>query len=167
MSTKKKKGDLASLKKLLGKVEAAPNGSPDLDAEFARVFPSAPDNVTRSIDAAVSLIETELPGWWWTCGYCKLSNDASLYVPGSNSYPYVSSSRMGPDFRSGSEAQRLLQHPNWGERFDHGFHRDLQGGTVPLAILTVFLGAKITLIRAQNGTKPTKRDDFASSVLGK
>ena len=60
------------LEKLLRKVEAASKGSPELDREFASAFPSAPPNVTRSIDAVVGLIETELPGWWWTCGYCTL-----------------------------------------------------------------------------------------------
>ena len=95
--------------------------------------------MTRSIDAAVELIETELPGWWWTCGFCKLSNDASLYAPGSKSYPYASHSSMGPDFRAGqSEVLRLLNHPEWGKLFDGGFHRDLRGGTVPLALLWFF-----------------------------
>jgi hypothetical protein len=72
---------IENLKKLLRKVEVAAEGSPGLDREIARVFPSAPANVSRSIDALVRLIETELPGWWWTFGYCKLSNDASLYPP--------------------------------------------------------------------------------------
>ena len=69
------------LEELLRKVETAPNGTPELDGEFARVFPSAPRKITRSIDAAVRLIESELRGWWWTCGYCALSNNSSLYVP--------------------------------------------------------------------------------------
>ena len=118
--------------------------------EIATVFPSAPRKVTRSIDAAVRLIEIELPGWWWTCGYCRLSNDASLYVPGSHRFPYATAVMMGPDFRSGPEALRLLQDPKWGRRFDDGFHRDRRGGTVPLAILAAFLEAKITLSRFQS-----------------
>jgi hypothetical protein len=52
---------------------------------------------------------------------------------------------MGPDFRSGPEARRLLDDPKWGEIFDNGFHRDRRGGTVPLAMLAAFLAAKITL----------------------
>jgi ribosomal protein S20 len=40
------------LRELLRKVEAAPNGTTELDSKFASVFPSAPRNVTRSIDAA-------------------------------------------------------------------------------------------------------------------
>jgi hypothetical protein len=68
------------LRKLLHKVETASIGSPELDGEFVSTFPSAPPNVTRSIDAAVRLIETELPGWWWNCGYCALRSGASIYT---------------------------------------------------------------------------------------
>jgi hypothetical protein len=60
------------LRKLLQKVETARIGSPELDSEFVSTFRSAPPNVTRSIDAAVWLIEAELPGWWWNCGCCDL-----------------------------------------------------------------------------------------------
>ena len=42
------------------------------------------------------------------------------------------------------EDLRLLQDPKWGKLFDGGFHCD-RGGTVPLAMLTVFLEAKIAL----------------------
>jgi hypothetical protein len=129
------------LGELLRKVETARSGTAELDSSFASVFPSAPRNVTRSIDAAVRLIESELPGWWWTCGHCTLSDDASL--AGSKHFPYAAV-KMGPDFRSGPEALRLINDP-WGRRFDDGFHRDRRGGTVPLAMLAVFLEAKITL----------------------
>jgi hypothetical protein len=111
------------LKELLRQVETAHSGTAELDGTFASVFPSAPRKVTRSIDAAVRLIEIELPGWWWTCGYCRLSNDASLYVPGSHRFPYATAVMMGPDFRSGPEALRLLQDPKWGRRFDNSFHK--------------------------------------------
>jgi hypothetical protein len=70
------------LRELLRKIETAPNGTAELDSESASVFPSAPRNVTRSIDAAVRLIESVLPDWWWTCGHCTLGDDASLYVAG-------------------------------------------------------------------------------------
>src|SRR5262245_17636553 len=53
------------LRKLLHRVETAPIGSPELDSEFESTFRSVPSHVTRSIDAATRLIETELPGWWW------------------------------------------------------------------------------------------------------
>ncbi len=137
------------LEELLQKIEAAPEGSPELDHEFARAFPSAPPNLTSSIDAAARLIEIELPGWWWTCGYCTLSNDASLYVPASTSFPYAKAA-MGPDFRAGPKALELLNDPKWGERFDGGFHRDRRGGTVPLAMLAAFLEAKICLMKFQS-----------------
>jgi hypothetical protein len=78
-------------------------------------FRSAPPNVTRSYDAAVQLIETELPGWWWNCGYCAHSNGASLYVPGASrirvTFP---DARMAPDYKSGLEHSRLLQDPEVG-----------------------------------------------------
>ena len=44
-----------------------------------------------------------------------------------------------------SEFASVLNDPKWGRRFDDGFHRDRRGGTLPLAILAVFLEAKITL----------------------
>ena len=131
---------------LLQKIETVSQGTPKLDRDFATVFPSAPPNVTRSIDAAARLIERELPGWWWTCGYWTLSNDASLCVPGSNKFPY-GTAIVGPDFRSGPEAVRLLKDPKWGGIFDNGFHRDRRGGTVPLAMLAAFLAAKIALAK--------------------
>src|SRR2546428_621634 len=81
------------------RVETDAIGSPELDSEFESTFPSVPSHVTRSIDAAARLIETELPGWWWNCGHCALRNGASLYVPGSShirvNYPSVATA---PDF---------------------------------------------------------------------
>ena len=138
------------LRKLLQKVETARIGSAELDDDFASTFRSAPPNVTRSIDAAARLIETELPGWWWNCGHCALRNGASLYVPGSSqirvTYP---SAGIGPD-RPRPEHLRLLQNPKWGRLFDNGFHCD-RGGTVPLAMLAVLLEAKIasTLVQPE------------------
>ena len=49
---------ILDLEKLLEKVETAPTGSPELDSEFAKAFPSAQHNVTNSIDAVIRLIET-------------------------------------------------------------------------------------------------------------
>src|SRR5262245_55727911 len=137
------------LRKLLQKVETALVGSTELDNEFVSTFHAAPPNVTRSIDAAVQLIATELPGWWWNCGCCALRNGASLYVPGSSriraDFPGAS---LDPDRQSTPEHLQLLQDPRWGELFDNGFHSD-RGGTVPLAMLTVFLQAKIALTFVQ------------------
>jgi hypothetical protein len=128
------------LRKLLHQVETAAIGSPELDSEFENTFRSVPPNVTRSIDAAARLIETELPGWWWNCGHCAPRNGASLYVPGS------SRTRVNVPGATGSRPEdlRLLQDSKWGTLFDSGFHCD-RGGTVPLAMLTVFLEAKIAL----------------------
>ena len=137
------------LRKLLQKVETAPIGSPELDSELESTFRSVPSHVTRSIDAAARLIETELPGLWWNCGYCELRNGASLYVPGSSriraNFPRA---KMGPECGSDSAELRLLQDPKWGPLFDSGFHCD-RGGTVPLAMLAVFLEAKIALTLVQ------------------
>src|SRR5262245_7683580 len=132
------------LRKLLQKVENARIGSPELDSEFVSTFRSAPPNVTRSIDAAVRLIDAELPGWWWNCGCFDLRNGASLYVRGS--------SRIRRNFSGGGERRPedygLRQDPKWGQLVDGGFHCD-RGGTVPLAMLAVFLEAKIALTCVQ------------------
>lgn len=56
------------LRKLLKKVETAPVGSTELDNEFASTFRGAPPNVTRSIDAAVQLIETGFRAGGGTAG---------------------------------------------------------------------------------------------------
>jgi hypothetical protein len=138
------------LRKLLHQVETAAIGSPELDGEFENTFRSIPPNVTRSIDAAARLIETELPGWWWNCGRCALRNGASLYVPGSSQIRVNSpSAGMGPNFGPRPEHVRLLHDPKWGKLFDSGFHCD-RAGTVPLAMLAVFLEAKIALTFVQS-----------------
>jgi hypothetical protein len=145
---------IKDLKWLLQKVEIASESSPELDNEFANIFPSAPAGVTRSIDALVRLIETELPGWWWTFGYCRLSNDASLYPPVSPRFrQQFSHASLGVDGSSGPEANGLLEIPKWRKLFNEGFHCDLIGGTVLLSMLTVFLRAKIALAKTARLTK--------------
>jgi hypothetical protein len=143
------------LRRLLQKVETARVGSPELDNEFVSAFRLAPPNVTRSVDAAVRLIEAELPGWWWNCGCCEHRNGASLYVPGS--------SRIRGNFSGADESRpedlRLLQDPKWGTLFDSGFHCD-RGGTVPLAMLTVFLEAKIALTCVQLAASANNRPSY-------
>jgi hypothetical protein len=42
------------LGKLLRKVETAPNGTPILDRDFAKVFAFTPRKVSRSIDASTA-----------------------------------------------------------------------------------------------------------------
>ena len=53
------------------------------------------------------------------------------------------SAEIAPDF-----GPRPLQDPKWGKLFDSGFHCD-RGGTIPLAMLAVFLEAKIALTIVQ------------------
>ena len=145
------------LRKLLQKVEAAPSGSPELDSEFESTFRLAPPCVTRSIDAAAWLIETELPGWWWNCGHGALRNGASLLVPGSSQIQVNSpNARTPPDFEPRPEHLRLLQDPKWGKVFNRGFHCNRGDGTVPLAMLAVFLQAEIalTLVQAETSVTP-------------
>ena len=145
------------LRKLLHQVETAPSGSPELDSEFESTFRSVTPHVTRSIDAAARLIETELPGWWWNCGHCALRNGASLYVPGSSqirvNYP---SAVSGPDFAPRPEHLRLLHDPKWGKLFNRGFHCNRGNGTAPLAMLAVLLQAKIALTLVQAETSANK-----------
>jgi hypothetical protein len=58
------------------------------------------------------------------------------------------SAGIGPDFGPRPEYLRLLHDPKWGKFFDSGFHCD-RAGTVPLAMLAVFLEAKIALTLLQ------------------
>src|SRR5215475_9794576 len=98
------------LRKLLHRVEIAPIGSPELDSEFESTFPSVPSHVTRSIDAAARLIETELPGWWWNCGHCALRHGVSLcpwLQPNSSELPQRGNrSRLRTTPRAPSAAPR-------------------------------------------------------------
>jgi hypothetical protein len=50
---------------------------------------------------------------------------------------------------------RLLQDPKWSKRFDSGFHCD-RAGTVALAMLAVFLEAKIALAFVQPDASANK-----------
>ena len=54
---------------------------------------------------------------------------------------------LGVDGSFGPEANGLLEIPQSGKLFDEGFHCDLLGGTVHLAMLRVFLQAKIALAK--------------------
>jgi len=145
------------LRKLLQKVEAASSGSPELDSEFESTFRSAPPCVTRSIDAAAWLIETEFPGWLWNCRHSALRNGASLLVPGSSQIQVNSpNERIPPDLEPRPEHLRLLQDPKWGKLFNRGFHCNRGNGTAPLAMLAVLLQAKIALTLVQAETSANK-----------
>lgn len=103
-----------------------------------------PPFYTASVDAAISLLETLLPGWWWTCGSCALTNDASVSIPGSNGIGlgHALHAVVGPDFRVSAEMQTLLQeHPH----LDRGINVDRVGGNVPLSIIEAILEALISL----------------------
>jgi hypothetical protein len=156
--------DLEKLTKLLRQVAAAPAGSAKLDLDIVRTFPSAPVNVSRSIYGVMQLIETELPGWWWTCGYCSWGDTASLYPPGSDQFPYLSSD---PDFRPRPEELRLIYHPKWGQIFDRGFHCDMGTGSLPLSMLIVFLRAKIALAKAALSTDPKRKREEQREAIRK
>ena len=93
---------------------------------------------THSIDASVGLVSKLLPDWWWSCGYCKLSNDASI-VPRAS---------MAPDFRASPEAHALV---NKSRKFDEGFHCDLRYGNVPIALMTCLLMAMIAKAELEEG----------------
>ena len=54
---------------------------------------------------------------------------------------------LGREFKSGPEELRLLTHPRMGKVFREGFHANLLGGTIPLALVTAFLEAKIALAK--------------------
>ena len=76
-------------------------------------------------------------------------NGASLYVPGySRFHTNVLSSNMPSDFGPCPEDLYLLQDAKWGTLFDRGFHCD-RGGTLPLALLVVFLRIALTFLQPQ------------------
>ena len=122
-----------------------------------RVHFTRPPYVTRSIDAAACMIETELPGWWWNCGHGALRNGASLYVSGPSQIQVNSpNARIPSDSEPHPEHLRLLQDPKWGKLFNRGFHCNRRDGTVPLAMLAVFLQAKIAVTFVQPETPADK-----------
>lgn len=111
----------------------------DLDLEVPRY--------TASIDAMAELVRTALPGFWWTCGFCELTNDASIYPHGTTM------ASMGTDFRQGDRL-KLLDHPVMGRIFDDGFHCDRRGGTVALSLLAAFIEAKMAVAKATRTAPP-------------
>jgi hypothetical protein len=136
-------GDLCKLRK---KVKASRCGSAKLDAEFAVAFAGCPPNVSTSTDSAMRLIDNEIHGFEWiykeresTTGVDrKLRNYGIAYA--------------GP---AGSQADALMDHPKVGWVFWLGFSCWLARRTVPLALLNVFLQAKIALALMENFDDPT------------
>lgn len=77
--------------------------------------------MTMTLDEAIAKFEAELPGWWWSLGFCSVSADASC----------------APDI-AGPDAA-LLKH----KRFDEGFHADLrQPATCVEALMNVLAQGK-------------------------
>src|SRR5262249_7000936 len=99
-----------------------------------------------------------------------LKNGPPLYVPGSSQIQLdFPNARIPPDFEPRPEHLRLLQHPKWGKLFNSGFHCDRGGGTIPLAMLSVFLQAEIALTLVQpeasaNKVNPLTPPPDASSL---
>jgi len=93
---------------------------------------------TKSLNCVVGLIERALPGWWWKCGTCHMSDDAC----------------MAPDYNSPIHGSRLTRefplpepHQEWIDEFgsahgpfDAGFDTDRRpAGNLPLALLESLL----------------------------
>lgn len=60
-----------------------------------------------NVREAIRLLNTVLPGWWFSVGLCALSGDASI----------------GPDFRAPNAPSKAII-----DKYDAGFHADLQPG---------------------------------------
>lgn len=100
--------------------------------------------ITASLDAAVALIGNQLPGWWWTIGYCVLTNDAMIAPAGSRALGMGDAlyAMVGADYRAGPASQKLLdEHPE----LDGGIDVARVGGNVALALCQALLRAKIKL----------------------
>lgn len=153
---KPRKPSPVDLESLLGKVQAANEPDAVLDKAIVEALDLREDAMwigwsdgqnwiapplTASVGWAVNLVETMLPGWWWTCGYCALTNDGSVFVPGSRTI-----ASLGPDFRAGPEMQALLDAD---PVFDDGFHGDRYGGTVALALVSAMLQALLAKERVR------------------
>lgn len=78
---------------------------------------------------ATGLVEHVLPGWWWSCGTCCVSDDA----------------RIAPDFNSPLHGDRLRDEYfplQAGSELDAGFDIDRRPpGNVPIAVLQALFAA--------------------------
>src|SRR5262249_4834152 len=92
---------IAALQSLMRKLEESSEGSSELDAEFANVFPSAPTNATRSMEALMGLIAIELPGWLVLCSHSILATDVALYPLALASFDAISASGRKIDVDTG------------------------------------------------------------------
>lgn len=100
-------------------------------------------HVTGTLDAAVRMIKTALPGWMWKCGTCHVSDDAWIC----------------PNFNDPIDGERLRASLGYdtmkaGDLWDVGFDvARSPSGNVPLALVEAFLMAKVALtaLEAKNG----------------
>ena len=147
--------DIVKLQELLARVENAEGPDVHLDRDiYEFVLKGRSERVewdvvagdyTKSIDAAVSLCERVLSGWWWKVGTCCVSDDACV----------------APDYNSPEHGERLkLEFPlpteryprpgtsgasptTWGP-YDEGFDIDRRPpGNVALALCQAILEAKL------------------------
>lgn len=135
---------------LIARLEAAKLGSQYLDREIGlALFPpdwrDDPDRdgvkwnkdayklawcegASTSIDAAVSLTERVLPGWWWAAGRCGLTWHASV----------------GPD-------RAFIAEPDLS-KYDAGFHVHIPNPSTPaIALCVAILKAITTLTQYRQG----------------
>jgi hypothetical protein len=68
-----------------------------------KVAASARNAFKGSLDAAKALHEAVLPGWWWTVGTCRVSDDARVSPEGAES--------VAPGGREWSEITDIDQRP--------------------------------------------------------
>ena len=90
---------------------------------------------TANLDHARRLVEATLPGWWWKCGTCGLSDDACI----------------APDYNSPIHGERL--HREFPlvlrEPFDEGFDVDRRpSGNVAIALLESLFEALVYIEEA-------------------
>lgn len=100
-----------------------------LSAGAAEPEPTSVPFYTQGQDEAVLLIKTVLPGWWWSCGSCCVSDDA----------------RIAPDFNCPVHGERLKREffpLEAGSELDAGFDVDRRPpGNVAIALLTALFMA--------------------------
>jgi hypothetical protein len=148
--------EMVDLCKLRKKVKASRCGSAKLDAEFAAAFPGCPPDVSRSTDAAMRFIDDEIRGFEWR--YAEFESTTS----GDRKLRKYGEACAGP---TGPRADALLSHPKVGWVFWMGFNGWLARRTVPLALLNVFLQAKIVLALMENFDDPSWPRKSCDEVL--
>lgn len=99
---------------------------------------------TGSLDEAIALLNSVLPGWWWKAGTCCVSDDACI-APDYNDPKH--GERLAEEFPLPDERYLDRDEPpqslTWGS-FDEGFDVDRRPpGNVALALLEAMLDALI------------------------